>query len=228
MSLGGVLERSGSSPRGRGKRSGRTPRERRKRLIPAWAGKTTQRQSTARPSPAHPRVGGENEFDTQTNAHAWGSSPRGRGKRVVGESARRAVRLIPACAGKTSVRSPSSRDSWAHPRVGGENAGDVLDGLGGRGSSPRGRGKLSVRAFAKQVGRLIPAWAGKTGTGDLVSHVCPAHPRVGGENAYQSRARDIFKGSSPRGRGKQLTSWRLRLTLRLIPAWAGKTPVNKH
>ena len=73
-----------------------------------------------------------------------------------------AAGLIPAWAGKTTVRSVHGPRMSAHPRVGGENltpAGRlVIDG----GSSPRGRGKLIVFLLLRFGGRLIPAWAGKT------------------------------------------------------------------
>ena len=52
---------------------------------------------------------------------------------------------------------------------------------------------------------------------------CPAHPRSRGENAYQSRARDIFKGSSPLTRGKLNRRRHGQGGHGLIPAHAGKT-----
>ena len=203
MSLGGVLERSGSSPRGRGKRSGRTPRERRKRLIPAWAGKTTQRQSTARPSPAHPRVGGENESRAGSWQPWWGSSPRGRGKLPCASRRESGSRLIPAWAGKTL-------SAW-------------LQMVSGLGSSPRGRGKPdSVAELAQRIG-LIPAWAGKTRRGRGCAPGLQAHPRVGGENRRSSVGLPPRSGSSPRGRGKRADATIVYPERGLIPAWAGKT-----
>ena len=91
----------GSSPRGRGKH----PHDRRLRrelgLIPAWAGKTRSIPCRARPTGAHPRVGGENAGVPDARTHARGSSPRRRGKhdRRCHEEPRH--RLIPAWAGKT-------------------------------------------------------------------------------------------------------------------------------
>ena len=70
----------GSSPRGRGKlgasRTFRGPC----RLIPAWAGKTHERDRPSARSTAHPRVGGENQGDSLPCCQRAGSSPRGRGK----------------------------------------------------------------------------------------------------------------------------------------------------
>ena len=93
--------RSGSSPRGRGKRSDPP--------LGTW------------PSAAHPRVGGENGSGRSPPPTSWGSSPRGRGKRLFAEVEQVPRGLIPAWAGKTAQRSPRSRPAPAHPRVGGEN-----------------------------------------------------------------------------------------------------------
>ena len=70
------------------------------------------------------------------------------------------------------------------------------------GSSPRGRGKLSIGVSFRVVLGLIPAWAGKTGTRAPRLPRGPAHPRVGGENADQGLTSTLKSGSSPRGRGK--------------------------
>ena len=70
----------GSSPRGRGKHGQGDLKRKNQRLIPAWAGKTFQRRLHQQSRPAHPRVGGENDFDIERLASALGSSPRGRGK----------------------------------------------------------------------------------------------------------------------------------------------------
>ena len=70
------------------------------------------------------------------------------------------------------------------------------------GSSPRGRGKLSIGVSFRVVLGLIPAWAGKTGTRAPRLPRGPAHPRVGGENYSYTTLVACVTGSSPRGRGK--------------------------
>ena len=70
----------GSSPLTRGKPKEKSCTGPKARLIPAHAGKTRRRLGMAPRNTAHPRSRGENEFDSQTNAHAWGSSPLTRGK----------------------------------------------------------------------------------------------------------------------------------------------------
>ena len=71
-------------------------------------------------------------------------------------------RLIPACAGKTTVKAISDNISRAHPRVCGENCGRCFALVALCGSSPRVRGKLGDFIFESHALGLIPACAGKT------------------------------------------------------------------
>ena len=172
-------------------------------LIPAWAGKTTDKLPGSLPSPAHPRVGGENTCQPMSGGRVRGSSPRGRGKR----SGRPRIcvdrGLIPAWAGKTCQVTTPGVSISAHPRVGGENGAFGRARSCTTGSSPRGRGKLKTGAELLWNGRLIPAWAGKTVCA-LFAHRSPgAHPRVGGENPKSPSNGLLDPGSSPRGRGKR-------------------------
>ena len=86
--------------------------------------------------------------------------------------------------------------------MGGENHISSTSIMRARGSSPRGRGKPYRLTLAHTRAGLIPAWAGKTK--NLTSqHVdMRAHPRVGGENEGLDVDVAVFRGSSPRGRGK--------------------------
>ena len=92
-----------------------------------------------------------------------------------------------------------------------------------RGSSPHGRGKREDRLAALALGRLIPAWAGKTGFGCHGDGPFRAHPRMGGENAVLVQLACPVVGSSPHGRGKRVGHLDDTLHVGLIPAWAGKT-----
>ena len=193
------------------------------RLIPAWAGKTSGGPRSGRAAPAHPRVGGENQQGVKVIREDEGSSPRGRGKLEDADTPREARRLIPAWAGKTGARGCNFYQHEAHPRVGGENvAGREAERLGA-GSSPRGRGKRLLMVHLLDLQRLIPAWAGKTPGAARRWMEPTAHPRVGGENPGYTPGRDIYHGSSPRGRGKLSSSRLTRTAVWLIPAWAGKT-----
>ena len=77
---------------------------------------------------------------------------------------------------------PAGLGGRAHPRVGGENRGNTGKARASTGSSPRGRGKPDEWEAFVELGRLIPAWAGKTLIVAPVRTESGAHPRVGGEN----------------------------------------------
>ena len=147
----------GSSPRRRGKHSRRLPRPYGGGLIPAWAGKTAHRLLPLLDGGAHPRVGGENDLTEPIMELMPGSSPRGRGKQSFADGFDGASGLIPAWAGKTSSRPATTTGTWAHPRVGGENAFHSMPSTSHRGSSPRGRGKRRGSRCENPRTGLIPA-----------------------------------------------------------------------
>ena len=195
--------RGGSSPRGRGKLRRHTRRKAPTRLIPAWAGKTSSRDVMMPGSAAHPRVGGENGSARRRSVAGSGSSPRGRGKRLLMVHLLDLQRLIPAWAGKTPGAARRWMEPTAHPRVGGENGVIDMVAQDHAGSSPRGRGKRHRLPRPRLLPRLIPAWAGKTGGGGVSTELESAHPRVGGENVAWATVGAFGTGSSPRGRGKR-------------------------
>ena len=168
-------------------------------------------------------MGGENRQGVRRRRHQEGSSPRGRGKRCPPSRYQATRGLIPAWAGKTLTATTSTSCRRAHPRVGGENWFHARVSQALRGSSPRGRGKPSVRLRKCTPRGLIPAWAGKTRLGTLTTSRSRAHPRVGGENAHGHGRRHRRRGSSPRGRGKPHGARLAPGVSGLIPAWAGKT-----
>ena len=112
----------GSSPRVRGKPHLAHPTGSRLGLIPACAGKTRYRLPRRQLDEAHPRVCGENARVSRRDRAHRGSSPRVRGKPLEAYQRFYSLRLIPACAGKTSGSEGHLTDSPAHPRVCGENA----------------------------------------------------------------------------------------------------------
>ena len=111
-------------------------------------------------------------------------------------------RLIPACAGKTRRRNPDPANHKAHPRVCGENITIIGDATSTPGSSPRVRGKLRSLDPHIELGRLIPACAGKTPRPPARRPNGQAHPRVCGENCDDGTPLYEDYGSSPRVRGK--------------------------
>ena len=214
---------SGSSPLTRGKR----PRHPRPlaglRLIPAHAGKTQVRAVNEETRSAHPRSRGENIAAVNPTFATVGSSPLTRGKPRGGRHVDLDTGLIPAHAGKTTVRAGRAWRSSAHPRSRGENGGcQVFSGLV-LGSSPLTRGKLTVEVLVAQPVRLIPAHAGKTCRDPSRRTIRRAHPRSRGENKRKPPRRRSSTGSSPLTRGKLFSRRRSRSGSGLIPAHAGKT-----
>ena len=199
---------------------------------------------SSRPSSAHPRAGGENNWRGEGTTCSEGSSPRGRGKPMSDSGRGIWLRLIPARAGKTGNETVDRSGDRAHPRAGGENGLRLLVGDDDRGSSPRGRGKRRRRVPRSAGGRLIPARAGKTSRSRGRDRPGWAHPRAGGENYGTSgvpfcamgssprgrgklalaREARAYDGSSPRGRGKPPVMVVVTAGSRLIPTRAGKTP----
>ena len=194
----------GSSPRVRGKLDEQGQDDAVRGLIPACAGKTTPRRRRARQSRAHPRVCGENSHYEWEGCDCPGSSPRVRGKPRHRTAPRATDGLIPACAGKTTLRPPMCRGRPAHPRVCGENAPFACVRSCVSGSSPRVRGKPPGRP--------------------CTTSARAAHPRVCGENSASELPWFGSVGSSPRVRGKR-HDWPVTTdSTGLIPACAGKTP----
>ena len=199
---------SGSSPRGRGKLVPALLVQVLDGLIPAGAGKTRPRRVARWRARAHPRGGGENVDDGDQPIPRTGSSPRGRGKRLLTARGARRTRLIPAGAGKTAWRAWF----WG-PQCG---------------SSPRGRGKPHPGSPGRRNRRLIPAGAGKTVERDSLGWTTAAHPRGGGENRSTCAVLTSSQGSSPRGRGKPPRASLTNHGSGLIPAGAGKTQQQPH
>ena len=108
----------------------------------------------------------------------------------------------PLTRGKLRLDTLQRRTGGAHPRSRGENNEEGSTPTVGQGSSPLTRGKPDVLVVLKIATGLIPAHAGKTGTGYLLVRNDGAHPRSRGENVTLSRSRSILTGSSPLTRGK--------------------------
>ena len=112
---------AGSSPLTRGKRAGLNSPPHPTRLIPAHAGKTSQKGHLTCPRQAHPRSRGENLVDAHVCRRYHGSSPLTRGKLHICDKRINRRRLIPAHAGKTRSSSRTNSPPRAHPRSRGEN-----------------------------------------------------------------------------------------------------------
>ena len=153
---------AGSSPLTRGKPRVTPTRVGSSGLIPAHAGKTSDRDYRGCRPAAHPRSRGENLIGAVRTFVVTGSSPLTRGKPLSPDRSSVMIRLIPAHAGKTRPGPGQCDQTAAHPRSRGENC-DVVRAVFARlGSSPLTRGKPSCTACPARLSRLIPAHAGKT------------------------------------------------------------------
>ena len=193
------------------------------RLIPAHAGKTSDRAVRALGVAAHPRSRGENAVGYVVKSYADGSSPLTRGKRRRGCPGHRDRRLIPAHAGKTVADRGPARRGQAHPRSRGENSHTCWQARPINGSSPLTRGKPLALIPGPHDSRLIPAHAGKTSCRRGLGRTRSAHPRSRGENRFRRSRASGPAGSSPLTRGKHVDRPNPPEIARLIPAHAGKT-----
>ena len=192
-------------------------------LIPAHAGKTSDRQGSRPRIRAHPRACGENPYLQQSYQRRGGSSPRMRGKQHQAGFDEHRRGLIPAHAGKTAAASLGSVTRGAHPRACGENSAHSQPLVSAGGSSPRMRGKLHDSRMEWRKRGLIPAHAGKTIPKNPQCFHHGAHPRACGENLTIEIADSLREGSSPRMRGKLAFLPVVPAAVGLIPAHAGKT-----
>ena len=192
-------------------------------LIPAHAGKTSDRACPCGPTSAHPRSRGENAGHMLRHIALSGSSPLTRGKHQGQGRGLLRFGLIPAHAGKTFSLKLRHKQDVAHPRSRGENIirSDKPEAVAG--SSPLTRGKHTRGLRPRRHRRLIPAHAGKTLQVDRARWQPGAHPRSRGENPLLTRSPVLTAGSSPLTRGKPCASMRSSVWQRLIPAHAGKT-----
>ena len=129
-----------------------------------------------------------------------------RGKLIVSSQVAPETGLIPAHAGKTLHTKALGVEGGAHPRACGENFEHVGETVPFVGSSPRMRGKPSSSYVDMCPSGLIPAHAGKTGYKRVGEYSTEAHPRACGENRLPYRKTYRATGSSPRMRGKLVTS----------------------
>ena len=157
-------------------------------------------------------------------SECWpGSSPRGRGTRD-GEAHRMGrERFIPARAGNTSAACRRRIARSVHPRAGGEHGSLGWNTCRVVGSSPRGRGTLSVPLTSCRRSRFIPARAGNTRWWRWPRCQRSVHPRAGGEHSSVKQMSGRDYGSSPRGRGTHRGGAALGAHGRFIPARAGNT-----
>ena len=90
------------------------------------------------------------------------------------------------------------------------------------GSPPHARGKEHDRAHLLAQRGITPACAGKSANARQMALRGRDHPRMRGEKSKAEGVIGLRKGSPPHARGKVSASRRLRLTVGITPACAGK------
>ena len=193
------------------------------RIIPAHAGQTCVLPCVFYYCSDHPRACGANVSCATRAIYDYGSSPRMRGKRRLGDVLSHCNRIIPAHAGQTSPvrrRLPCSPD---HPRACGANDCASVSFAFAFGSSPRMRGKRTGPTFTYSYDRIIPAHAGQTRPSASWLRHPSDHPRACGANYIATGTVTRFTGSSPRMRGERTRPSDAPSPARIIPAHAGQT-----
>ena len=168
-------------------------------------------------------MGGEKLILLVATPGREGSPPRGRGKGCPEGHGPPSKGITPAWAGKSHAVHSPSHGAGDHPRVGGEKWMTPKGEISYIGSPPRGRGKEPPPLFDEWRIGITPAWAGKRHWCSGRGHLPGDHPRVGGEKQVAGPEPVSVLGSPPRGRGKEIKTVQNAWTVRITPAWAGKS-----
>ena len=152
-----------------------------------------------------------------------GSPPRGRGKGKDYATAETMQGITPAWAGKSMQAALRSSSAGDHPRMGGEKCKPAQRTAPHQGSPPHGRGKAAGAPVGRLAVGITPAWAGKRSTPPHGGWCRHNHPRMGGEKMPFALVTAPESGSPPHGRGKVNTVTNSVPSVRITPAWAGKS-----
>ena len=136
-------------------------------------------------------------------------------------------RITPACAGKTYWQARQRWDKPDHPRMRGEDGGNMLNAMVYGGSPPHARGRHRSPTVRKAAAWITPACAGKTTCRRAFTTCRRDHPRMRGEDRSRHVRRGRGRGSPPHARGRQTSRLRIAYGARITPACAGKT-LNKR
>ena len=198
-----ILQASGLSPHGRGKRGLRPGDGSHLRSIPARAGETICWSWQNGRWRVYPRTGGGNPSGVNAILSMIGLSPHGRGKLPGKVAAFASAGSIPARAGETQPPGCNQSQSRVYPRTGGGNLSTIILLLLLGGLSPHGRGKPRSPAGGVCRRGSIPARAGETPRGGLAWNWWRVYPRTGGGNLCPRHRGLHLGGLSPHGRGKR-------------------------
>ena len=223
-----ILNGSGSSPHTRGAHHGVRTHDRVGGIIPAYAGSTTPGVSDRGYPGDHPRIRGEHRVASRRHVQMPGSSPHTRGALHSAIWDQQRAGIIPAYAGSTSGVAVRARGRRDHPRIRGEHS--VFIEFHGRylGSSPHTRGARRIRVTGIGRCRIIPAYAGSTGSSLIRPCTKSDHPRIRGEHRSSPIRSATASGSSPHTRGALLIANSCGGQARIIPAYAGSTRLQRR
>ena len=130
-------------------------------ITPACAGKSSSGLASACGSGDHPRVCGEKFNLKEMSKTLLGSPPRMQGKDIFPDGLPCAVRITPACAGKSLWCAQGQAQERDHPRVCEEKNFLLLMTSRRSGSPPRVRGKGQEPSESHPLPGITPACAGK-------------------------------------------------------------------
>ena len=213
----------GSSPLARGLHRPELDRVPVGRIIPARAGFTAIIAGTGVLLGDHPRSRGVYRAVAECAVWTDGSSPLARGLRTEEYNRRSGRRIIPARAGFTPVRIPTSFTDADHPRSRGVYFPEQVGCVAAVGSSPLARGLHSMKSGAHVKARIIPARAGFTALIALAFCWDKDHPRSRGVYSFSHLSDRHRQGSSPLARGLPNPDHGVLTLAGIIPARAGFT-----
>ena len=171
----------------------------------------------------HPRIRGEHRVATPPHPTAPGSSPHTRGAHLAGVAESFHYRIIPAYAGSTGFPAGVDHALGDHPRIRGEHTSRKSSPFGAFGSSPHTRGAQPLFLAERRDDRIIPAYAGSTGSYRPARPCREDHPRIRGEHPVTLVTMGSNMGSSPHTRGALEHTHALAGRRGIIPAYAGST-----
>ncbi len=151
------------------------------RITPACAGNSDIRFSVRNSDGDHPRLRGEQSQLHRRDNHLLGSPPLARGTGFGGQTAPRARRITPACAGNSRAAHQSRGHGGDHPRLRGEQGRTIVCKVEVLGSPPLARGTELYLNTKSPACRITPACAGNR---EEVIYTIPKeedHPRLRGE-----------------------------------------------
>ena len=124
---------------------------------------------------------GEKSISPPACGSRLGSPPRARGEVWQAADKLSVAGITPACAGRRALLSATSSVRWDHPRVRGEKKANMRIVGATEGSPPRARGEAENNIIDRQILRITPACAGRSGFEPYLCRLPEDHPRVRGE-----------------------------------------------